>query len=78
MSYQTIRNFKKIPEMLGFDGEYSAGHPETKFWRFSGKICKISAVKHFKRTAILLNFVNLSATFCPRFELFWKKTFKDF
>ena len=26
-----LGNFKKIPEMLGFDGEYLAGHPEAKF-----------------------------------------------
>ena len=25
-------NFEKIPEMLGFDGEYPADHPEGKFW----------------------------------------------
>ena len=26
-----LGNFKKIPEMLGFDGEHLAGHPEAKF-----------------------------------------------
>ena len=24
-------NFKKIPEMLGFDGKYPAAHPKAKF-----------------------------------------------
>ena len=33
--------------MLGFDGEYSAGHPKAKIWCFSVKICRISAAKHF-------------------------------
>ena len=36
-----LGNFKKIPEMLWFDGEYSAGHLKAKFWRFSGKNRKI-------------------------------------
>ena len=26
-----LGNFKKIPEMLGFDGEYPATHPKGKF-----------------------------------------------
>ena len=26
-----FRHFKKIPEMLRFDGEYPGGHPEDKF-----------------------------------------------
>ena len=26
-----LRNFKKIPAMLGFDGEYQADHPKGKF-----------------------------------------------
>ena len=26
-----LENFKKIPETLGFDGEYPAVHPKTKF-----------------------------------------------
>ena len=37
--------FKKIPEMLGFDGDYSPGYPKVKTWSFS---VKISAVKRFK------------------------------
>ena len=28
---EDLGNFKKIPEMLGFDGEHLAGHPEAKF-----------------------------------------------
>ena len=26
-----LENFKKIPEMLGFDGEYPAVYPKAKF-----------------------------------------------
>ena len=52
--------------MLGFDGQYSAGHPKATFWRFLVKICKISPTKQFIEERILLNFVNLSTTFCPR------------
>ena len=52
--------------MLGFDGEYPAVHPKAKFWRFSVKNCKKSAVKHSIEKPILFNFVNLSPTFCPR------------
>ena len=52
-----------MPEMLGFDGEYSAGHPKAKFWCFMVKNLKISAVKHFKEKSILFNFVNLSTAF---------------
>ena len=52
--------------MLGYDGEYPAVHPIAKFWRFSVKNCKKSAVKHSIEKPILFNFVNLSPTFCPR------------
>ena len=61
-----LGNFKKIPEMLGFDGEYPAVQPKAKFWHFLVKNCKKSAVKHSIEKPILLNFVNLSPTFCPR------------
>ena len=61
-------NFKKILEMLGFDGEYQSVHPKAKFWRFLVKNCKKSAVKHSIEKPILLDFVNLSPTFCPRFS----------
>ena len=30
-----IGNFKKIPEMRGFDDAYPAGHPKCKFWHLS-------------------------------------------
>ena len=59
-------NFSKIPEMPRFDGEYPAIHPEAKFWCFSVKNRKKSAAKHSIEKSILLNFVNLSPTFCPR------------
>ena len=32
--FRKLGNFKKIPELLEFDGEYPAGHPKAKFWRF--------------------------------------------
>ena len=55
----------KIPEMLGFDGEYPAVHPKTKFWLFSIKNRTKKAVKHSIEKVILLNFVNLSTTIFP-------------
>ena len=33
-------DFKKVPKMLGSDGEYPAGHPKTTFWRSSVKNAK--------------------------------------
>ena len=39
-TYERLRklgNFKKISEMLGFDGEYPAVHPKAKFKKKSGK-----------------------------------------
>ena len=47
---------------LEFDGKYPAGHPKPKFWRFSVKNRKKSAVEHFIEKPVLLNFVNLSKT----------------
>ena len=55
-----------MPEMLGFDGEYPAVQPKAKFCRFLVKTGKKSAVKYSIEKRILLNFVNLSATFFPR------------
>ena len=55
-----------MPEVLGSDGEYPAVHQRAKFWRFLVKTCKKSAVKHSIEKPILLNFVNLSPTICPR------------
>ena len=54
--------------MLGFDGEYPAVHQKAKLSRFLVKNCKKSAVKHSIEKPILLHFVNLSPTFCPRFS----------
>ena len=45
--------------MLVFGGEYSASHPKNH---------KISAIKDLKEKFILLSFVNLSTTVCPRFS----------
>ena len=66
-----LGNFKKIPEIRGFDGEYPAVNPKAKFWRFLVKNCKKSAVKHSVEKPILLNFVNLSSTFCPRLYIWF-------
>ena len=52
--------------MLGFDGDYPAVHPNAKFLGFSAKNCEKSAIKRSIEKPILLNFVNLSPTFCPR------------
>ena len=40
--------------------------PKAKFWHFLWKNCKKSAVNHSIKKVILINFVNLSPTFCPR------------
>ena len=61
-----LGNFKKIPEMLGFDGEYPAAPQKAKFGWFLVKNCKKSAVKHSIEKPSLLNFVSLSPTLCPR------------
>ena len=68
------RNFKKIPKMLGFDGEYPAIYPKAKFSRWSVKNCKKTSCKTFHRKPTLPNFVNLSITLCPRLYL---ETFKS-
>ena len=31
LDLRKLGNFQKIPEMLGFDSKYPAGHPKTKF-----------------------------------------------
>ena len=61
-----LGNLKKIPEILWIDGEYPAVHPIAKFWRFLVKNCEKSAVKDSTEKPILLNFVKLPSTFCPR------------
>ena len=63
-------DLRKIPEMFGFNDEYPAVHPKAKFWHFLVKYCKKSTVKHYIEKPILLNFVNLSPTVCPRLYLF--------
>ena len=35
--FRKLGNFKKIPEMLEFDGEYSAIYPKPRFSRKSQK-----------------------------------------
>ena len=52
--------------MLGFDSEYPAMQLQAKFWRFLVKNCKKSAIKYSIEKPILLTFVSLSQTFCPR------------
>ena len=29
-----LENFKKRPEMIGFDSEHPASHVKDKFWKF--------------------------------------------
>ena len=43
-----LPNFKKISEMLGFDGEYPAGQRKDKFWHLCYKICAQETSLHFK------------------------------
>ena len=61
-----LGNFQKIPEKLVFDGEYPAVQPKAKFSPFLVKNGKKSVAKHSTEKPVLLYFVNLSATFCPR------------
>ena len=61
-----LGNFKKITEMLGFDGKYPAVHPKAKIWRILVKNCTKSAATHSIEKPVLVNFVNLSPIFCPR------------
>ena len=63
-----LGNFKKISEMLRFDGAYPAVYRKTKFWRFLIKIAKQS---------ILLNFLNLSPTFYRCFGVLTGSFFID-
>ena len=34
---EKLRSIGKIPEVLGIDGEYSAGQPSGKFWQLYHK-----------------------------------------
>ena len=43
--------------MLGFDGEYTAGHPKGKFFTFMPETCEKSPLKHFLENLVLLSFV---------------------
>ena len=52
--------------MLGFNGGYPASHPKVKFWHFSVKSFKKSAVKYSIEKSMALSFVNLPTNFCPR------------
>ena len=59
-----LRRILGIPRVPGIDREYPVGHQKKE----SFTVCKKTekAVKHSKKKLILLNFVNLSAIFCPR------------
>ena len=61
-----LGNFKKIPEVLAFDGEYSAGHSKRRILTLEKS--EKSAIKRSIEKTILLNFANLylSTTFCSR------------
>ena len=61
-----VENSEKIPEMIKFNREYPAVDPGAEFWKFSGKNSKKSAVKHYIGKPFMLNFMNLSITFCPK------------
>ena len=55
-----LGNCKKIPEMLGFDGEYPAAHPRDKFSRFSVKCSKTSAVKQsIEKLIFLISWISM-------------------
>lgn len=59
-----LRRILGIPKMPGIDREYPVGHQKKESFTNCQKTEK--AVKHSKKKLILLNFVNLSAIFCPR------------
>ena len=59
-----LRRILGIPKMPGIDREYPVGHQKKESFTVCKKTGK--AVKHSKKKLILLNFVNLSAIFCPR------------
>ena len=61
-----LGNFKKLSKMLRFLGNYTAVHPKAKSWSFLVKNCEKSAVKDSIEKPILLDFVNMSPTFCLR------------
>ena len=61
---------KLIPEIIEFDNKYPASHLKTKYCLFLVKILQKSAVKHSVEKSILLNFVRLHTTFCPRLQVF--------
>ena len=65
-----LGNFKKIPEILGFDGKYPANHLKVKFWRVLVKNRKKLAVKHSIEKPILLNFVNFFYNLLSKIEDF--------
>ena len=46
--------------------KYPAGYLKAIFCRLLVKNCKTPVVKHSIKKTVLLNFGNLSATFCPR------------
>ena len=52
--------------MLGLDGKHLAGHPTGKFWFFLLENHEESAIKHCIEEPDLLNFMNLSSTFCSK------------
>ena len=59
-----LRRILGIPRMPGIDREYLVSHQKKESFTVYKKTEK--AVKHSKKKLILLNFVNLSALFCPR------------
>ena len=70
---ERLKTFKKIPEMVRFDGKYPADYPKAKFWRFTRKNCKISHVKHSIEKPVLLNYLNLFTIFRPILYIYQSK-----
>ena len=63
--FRKFENFKKIPEMLRFDGKYPANTQKANF-DICTKKCEKSAKNHFIEKHIFLNVVDLSTILCPR------------
>ena len=51
-----LGDLKRIPEMLGFDGQYSAAHPKVSRWCFLVETRRKSAVKNSIKKPILHKF----------------------
>ena len=69
-----LGNFKRIPEILGSNGQVLSQPPERNIFTFALQKFAKSAIQHSIEKPMLFNFADLSAIFCPRLY-FWTKYF---